>query len=201
VASRQQNNRRADIARAAGFKVVAGEPVLVGGVLRPSFDIVTSSNEEIIQLLNLWGASDAAEDDAVKDIAKKFATWAARVPGEAVDRARALAQRIHRYVRDHIAFQVEAEEVNRESNVTLTLAMGDCDDQSVLVKALANASGLESTIHGLKNKRGEITHACATVRVGDRDEWVETTIAATFGEPPFEAAVRLGLMSRADITG
>ncbi len=196
-------SRRAAIAQRLGCRVERGEEVTVGGVVRATVRIETRSNDQVIVLLNAYATDDAQNDPTVQQLAAEWRSFAARIPrATPAERETMLARRIHRYVRDSVNFQREPSEVHRSSSVTLALGAGDCDDQSALVMALALASGLRSRIHGLRNRRGEITHACATIWIDGSETWAETTVDAYLGEHPFDAAVRLGLAkSRADITG
>lgn len=113
------------------------------------------------------------------------------------------AQAVQRYVQ-RIPFVREKGEVFQSGALTMARGAGDCDDHFRLVYALARAGGLRGALalthHGddaPPAKRGP-THAAAMLDVGGRREWAETTVPAQWGEHPFAAARRLGLLSMRD---
>ena len=191
-------NRRAEIARRLGVRVVERPPVLVAGKLYPDFDILTRSNEEIIRLCDAWAQDEGRVDPPLLAMGRDFRAWATRFVDDD-EREIEIAKRIHRFVKDRIRFQVEEVETNRATSITLELGAGDCDDHAVLVVALAVACGLRAKVCAIRNSRGEITHAAPLIHAGGRDWWAETTVDADFGEAPLDAARRLGLAQRADI--
>jgi hypothetical protein len=77
---------------------------------------------------------------------------------------------------------------------------GDCDDHVRLTYALAKAAGLPVRLAFLQ-RSGQPAHVFA--EMGHAGAWhaTETTIAALYGEPPVEAARRLGIRTRPDLSG
>lgn len=116
------------------------------------------------------------------------------------------ARAVHAYVLSRVRFVREQGEIFQSGAVTLGRAAGDCDDMFRLVYALAVAGGLEAKLailhHGTTvppAMRGP-THAVAMLCPGGSCAWAETTVRATYGENPNDAALRLGLTNeRSDI--
>lgn len=136
----------------------------------------------------------------------------ARTPGahELAARIRAehpsdldFAQAVQRFGQ-RVPFVREKGEVFQSGALTLARGAGDCDDHFRLVYAVARAGGLRGALalthHGADAPPGKQgpTHAVAQLCVGGRCEWAETTVAARWGEHPFAAARRLGLLSERD---
>lgn len=109
-------------------------------------------------------------------------------------------------VKSLVRFRPEEVETFEHSLRTLELGYGDCDDHARLVAALGLAIGLDMGLAVLRDAEGYPRHVAATLLspgVAGRPEglWLETTIAARFGEPPMEAAKRLGIATRPDLVG
>ena len=113
----------------------------------------------------------------------------------------AFARAIHAYVRAHVRFERERVEEFESGSYTLEIGVGDCDAHFRLIAAVAAAGGLRVGLALLHRGGGSSpSHAVAVVELAGEWRWVETTVAAKFGEPPNEAARRLGLTTaRSDI--
>lgn len=187
-------SRRVETARALGCEVVAiGTLERADGPPIPALLVDARDNDHAVALAQAIAVDDAAHDPEVR-------TWAAyaraRLP-EADDDA--LARLVHRIVRDHVAFTLEADETFRGAGTTFRLGQGDCDDHAIAVATLALALGLPARIVGLRNAERDITHACAQIHVGGAWRWAETTLDADFGEHPRDCAIRLGVLDRGDV--
>ncbi|MDB4884500.1 MAG: hypothetical protein JWL95_3266 [Gemmatimonadetes bacterium] len=142
-----------------------------------------------------------AEEDSLTSGARELA---AEMRATAPDDA-AFARAIHARV-GRLQFIRERGEIFQNGALTLARDGGDCDDHFRLAYALARAGGLDARLgvlyHGApapKDKRGP-AHAVALLCPDGVCTWAETTIAARFGEPPNDAARRLGLTNeRSDI--
>ena len=111
------------------------------------------------------------------------------------------ARAVHAFVKTNVRFEREKGEVFTGPAVTLGAGFGDCDDHARLVYAIATAGGIPARM-ALLYRRGAPgpSHAVAQLGVGGAWWWAETTVAALFGEQPFDAAKRLGLLGeRQDI--
>ena len=148
-----------------------------------------------------WGAARLllalAVEDALTPGAKSLAAELRDGNADDGDFARA----IHAFVLRRVKFEREAIEEFETAGYTLDRGAGDCDAHFRLVYAIAAAGGLRAGLgllhHGTtapRNQRGP-AHAVAVIALDDKWEWCETTVAATFGEPPNDAARRLGLTS------
>jgi len=143
-----------------------------------------------------------SEEDAATEGARNLARGLRHMAPSDPEFARA----VHAFVKARVAFAPELGEVFQSGGLTLDLRVGDCDDHARLVYALAVAGGLRARLgvlhhgeHVDPDKRGP-AHATALLDVGGAWRWAETTVAARFGEPPNDAARRLGLQSiRSDI--
>lgn len=115
----------------------------------------------------------------------------------------AFAAFVHRYVIDNVAFVREQGEVFAGPSYTLVAQGGDCDDHVRLTFALLAAGGLPVRLAFLYHAR-EVSlgpsHVVVQVMIGGAWTWVETTIAAAFGENPLDAATRTGVArNRSDL--
>lgn len=116
------------------------------------------------------------------------------------------ARALQAYVKAHVRFVPEEGEEFESPGYTLRLGEGDCDAHFRLVYAVATAGGLRAgrgiLYHGADappEKQGP-AHAVTVLELGGAWVWCETTVDADFGEPPNDAARRLGLTSeRSDI--
>lgn len=113
----------------------------------------------------------------------------------------AFAREVFNFVRQNVRFAREQGEVFTSSSYTLAVGFGDCDDHARLAFALLRAGGLPARLAFLHRPGRQPTHVLAVVGLAGRWVWLETTVDARFGEPPIEAAQRLGLRSRNDISG
>lgn len=112
------------------------------------------------------------------------------------------AEAIHRMVKGRVRFVREKGELFTGATYTLAVGEGDCDDHARLALAIAWAGGLPARAAFLA-KPGATgpVHAVAQLCPDGVCRWAETTVDAAYGEHPFHAARRLGLLSeRQDIT-
>lgn len=155
-----------------------------------------------------WGAAwlllALAEEDAKTPGARRLAaSIRARAPS-----SDAFARAVHAFVKARIRFAPEDGEIFQSGAYTLATGVGDCDCHARLVYALAKAGGLDARMgilhHGEdapEEDRGP-AHAAAMLMPRGFPQWAETTVDARFGEPPNDAARRLGLKSaREDMAG
>lgn len=176
----------AAIARALGMTLVAqGDTELAGESFR-TMDIECRDNTAALALLNELAAFDAEHGPKVRALA-------ARLWDEENGDADAFARRAHAIVRDDILYVDDADQIFRSSDVTLTIAEGNCVNTARVLCALARAVGLEAIARPIR-PHGEITHTAAQIRYGGRWHWAEATIAAHFDEEPLAAARRLGIL-------
>lgn len=112
------------------------------------------------------------------------------------------ARAVFRYVQDRVQFVREPGEVFARADYTLASGGGDCDDHARVVYALLRAGGLPARLNFLfqRGDRGP-RHVVAQALLSRWGwTWLETTAAAEFGEHPYKAALRLGIIgSRNDI--
>jgi Transglutaminase-like superfamily len=112
----------------------------------------------------------------------------------------AYARAVHQFVKDHVAFVREEGEIFQGPAVTLAAGAGDCDDQAILVLALAYAGGLPA-VGAFLHEGGDPTHAVAQLCPSGQCSWAETTVDANYGEHPLAAARRAGVLTdRSDLT-
>lgn len=115
----------------------------------------------------------------------------------------AFARAVFDLVRARVRFVREAGEVFAAPWYTLEVGAGDCDDHARLAFALLVAGGVPARLAFLYRKRHANlgpSHVVAQVGLRGSWRWLETTVAAEFGEHPYDAARRLGLLSaRQDI--
>lgn len=113
----------------------------------------------------------------------------------------AFARAVHDYVRRGVRFVREKGEVFTSTTTTLSMGYGDCDDHARAVYAIAAAGGLPARMAFLHRSFATgPAHAVAQLGVDGMWWWAETTVDAVFGEQPYDAAKRLGLLrEREDI--
>ena len=97
------------------------------------------------------------------------------------------AAAIQANVQAQILFVHERKETFQSARETIALGAGDCDDHARLVLALALAANIPLSDLVFFEEDDQPVHV-APVMLG---EWAETTIAAHFGEHPYEALARL----------
>lgn len=148
-----------------------------------------------------WGAfrmlvSEAEEDAQRPDVQQIALMLRVAAPDDA-----AFARAVHDYVRRGVRFVREKGEVFTSTTTTLAMGYGDCDDHARAVYAIALAGGLATRMAGLhKPFATGPSHAVTQLGVDGMWWWAETTVPAWFGEQPYDAARRLGLLSeREDI--
>ncbi len=109
--------------------------------------------------------------------------------------ARAIAREVHAFVLRRVRWVREKIETFQSSAETLKRGFGDCDDHARLIFALLRAAGVRARIVIL-DRDGEPAHAVTQALLPEGWVWLETSVAAAFGEDPLQAAARLGLNSR-----
>jgi len=118
------------------------------------------------------------------------------------------AAAIQEFVQSHVAF-VSDESIGdfvggnvekfHSARTTLDMGRGDCDDQAVLVRALARGAGLDARIQFFAGPDGDPAHVVTEVFADGAWHWAETTLAAFFGEHPIAAKRRLAAFGRSDV--
>lgn len=192
AASRHNADDVASIARSLGMTVEGAGEVSLAGLHFHTLDIVCRNNTEALRLLNaLARRLDARQGIKVRALAERL--WR-----EANGDADAFARRAHRIVRDDVEYVDDEEQVFRSSDVTLTIAQGNCVNTARVLCALALAAGLDARAMPIRPHGKEITHTAAQIGYGGRWHWAEATVAANFDEEPLAAARRLGIL-RADV--
>lgn len=114
----------------------------------------------------------------------------------------AFARAVFAFVRSRVAFVREPGEVFASPSYTLALGGGDCDDHARVAYALLRAGGVPARLAFLfQDARRGPSHVVAQAYEGGAWRWLETTIAAEYGEHPVTAGRRLGLLdARQDVT-
>ena len=139
------------------------------------------------------------------DLAREYAkeqeiqAVARSIVGQSRDRSRiGRIVAIHSWVRDNITHIGEPIETVPDPVQMTFDGCGDCDDSAVLLSALLMAIGERA---GLGYLGTPPRHAAACVELDGQWYWLETTIDAVAGEHPLDAAERLGIQARKDLTG
>jgi hypothetical protein len=160
-----------------------------------SFEVAKDGNPRIC-FRNGWGAArfllELARKDVTRDWIKAFALWMRRETGGTDE---AFARALHNYGKS-LPFFHETGEIFQGPQVTAKSG-GDCDCHARLIYAIAKAAGIPTELAFL-HKGDNPTHVYVRVYVGNRWTPIETTVDAAFGEDPFAAARRLGVV-REDI--
>lgn len=109
------------------------------------------------------------------------------------------SRELARWVPAHVRYVEEEIETFQSPIFTVRLGYGDCDDHAAIVTACGKALDLPVELAFLDDG-GQPGHVFSCFY--EQGTWTpaETTIAAYYGEPPLEAAVRLGI-PRGDIKG
>lgn len=144
--------------------------------------------KKVVPFLRLLAARDAKHRGV-----RRFATRLFEAAGRDPTR---YAQGVHRMVLEKVEWRREKPETFQHTLNTLRKGWGDCDDHARAIYALLRAVGIPAKIVIFNNTRGKAAHAVTIARLGGRWVWLETSVAAAFGEHPMKAAQRLGLRSR-----
>lgn len=145
--------------------------------------------ETAVRLLRELADGDVG-DDTLRTLGRQMVAAVGRD-------AEALAREVHGYVLSRVRWVRERVETFQSSAATLRRGFGDCDDHSRLIYALLRTLGIPARIEILTNPKGEPAHAVTRALLPGRGwTWLETSVAAEFGEAPLVAARRLGLHSR-----
>jgi hypothetical protein len=116
---------------------------------------------------------------------------------------RAFARAVHAFILEQVAFVREHGEVFSSPSYTLAAGGGDCDDHARVAFALLRAGGVPARL-AFMHRAGAAgpSHVLAQALVDGEWQWLETTVPAEFGEHPYAAAARLGLLKgREDLAG
>lgn len=97
---------------------------------------------------------------------------------------------LHAYVRDHVRYIKDIENVERFATPQRTLFLeqaGDCDDSSIALSALLESIGYETRVVLVDPQlTGKFSHVIAQVLLDDEWHWMETTRKVPFDwKPPF----------------
>ena len=88
---------------------------------------------------------------------------------------------VFHWVRDHIEFRGEYGETLQTPKMTLYYGAGDCDDQSVLLKALLKSLGFQARFRtmALRDSADDLSHVYVEVLDRHSRQWlpVDTTVA------------------------
>lgn len=155
----------------------------------------------LIECPDGWAAARMLTALAESDVLRPDVQQLALMLRVAAPSDEAFARQVQAFVKANVRFEREKGEVFTGPAVTLGAGFGDCDDHARLVYALAKAGGIDARM-ALLFKRGAPgpSHAVAQLGVSGAWWWAETTVDALFGEQPFDAAKRLGLLAeREDI--
>jgi hypothetical protein len=151
------------------------------------------------ELVSLFATRDAHHDGRLRMLALELCHDVSSVDDESI------ARRIHGRVRERVRFVKEAGDFIQDPLVTWGYGMGDCDCSTRLVLGLCRSMGLRMELGKIllpaEGPGGdEVQHVCPVWMRGPRDGvWMETTIAAEFGEHPRAAAYRLFARDRTDL--
>lgn len=181
-----------DDARAVGARVV-GFGRIPGPDGRPMVTarVIVEDGWQAARLLQRRCDRDA-RDPFMRELAASIASGI-RSPRE-------LGETLQRTVQHTIAFVPEKVETFQRARFTWLAKKGDCDDHVRVLYPLAKNARLPVRLDFLQ-RRGQPAHVFASF--GHDGAWhaAETTIAALYGEPPIEAARRLGISTRPDLDG
>lgn len=185
-----------EAARRAGFSGALLDRVPGAGdrsTARVAVD--TKTNDGAIRLIDEM-ASGFADQPEVRELAATLERCAVVRVLESHSQPEAFGRTIHAWVKRHVRYSEERDEYFRAPLTTIEFAAGDCDDQTLLVVALARAGGLRARPLGMRDKAGDIVHVVGQLwhpdaRGVERWHWAETTLDADYDEHPLEAAARL----------
>ncbi len=188
-----------EAARRAGYAIESVEPVTHedGSHAFTRIVVDTDTNEGAIALLSQLAKLYAHRPEVLR-LAAYLADYAVRTRPPGYSRDEAIASAIHAYVQRNVRFTMEDNETFRSPVMTINCAEGDCDDHALAVASLALAAGLKARLLPM-GAGGEITHVVAQVLHEGKWHYLETTLAARYGEHPLEAARRLQVTHRSDI--
>lgn len=145
--------------------------------------------KKVVKLLRLLSARDARHPQ-VRRFAERLFEASGGDPLE-------FSKGVHRMFLKNIEWRREEPETFQHTLFTLQKKYGDCDDHGRAIFALHRAVNIPARIVVFQNQEGQAAHAVSQVAPdGERWRWVETSVAARYGEHPMRAAARLGLRSR-----
>lgn len=145
--------------------------------------------KKVVKLLRLL-----ADRDAKHPQVRRFASRLLEASG---GDAAAFSRGVHRMFLQNIEWRREDPETFQHTLFTLQKRYGDCDDHGRAIVALHKAVNIPARLVVFNNQEGQAAHAVAQAAPdGERWRWVETSVAARYGEHPMKAAARLGLRSR-----
>jgi len=74
------------------------------------------------------------------------------------------------FLRDHVTYEFEVDDVRRAPVETLSLRSGDCDDYSILAAALLEAEGIDTAVACFENDKGD-AHCMVLVHLENLGEY------------------------------
>lgn len=85
---------------------------------------------------------------------------------------------VYDWVKSHIKFRNEADEVLQSPYMTLQVGAGDCDDHSTLIAALLRSLGHNVTFRTVSLDSGDYSHVYAMVQDRRNGQWIamDTTV-------------------------
>ena len=181
----------AQIARACGCRIVQIHELPDGEY---AFSIDAQKHANKVKLLAELAAYDARTPEV-----RRAAELAAAGCRNADEQIKAL----HAYVKQRVTFTKEPIETFSPTMHVLDVGMGDCDDSARAMMALGGALGHRMGCATLPSKSSgkPPLHVAAIVRHDGAWRWLETSLDAMAYEHPIEAAKRLGVTARKDLTG
>lgn len=188
TAARNPEHVRA-LAEDIGVLIVGEQPQLDGST---AIRIECPTQQSKIDLLHELGRYDAWWFPDMTRIARQI------VSGCGPD-DHARLEAIQRYVQTHVGFCEEEQETFPSALQVLLDGIGDCDDHSLLVVALAAVLDYDTCCEAFPAP--EPTHVAAQAECDGAWLWMETTVPARLGEHPIDACHRLGITVREDIDG
>ena len=191
---------RQALARAIEDVRACGARVVEVGLLPDGTPWVRAKAPDGYALLDLiWRkAAASAGDPELAAFAYQVAAPCEGRGWDADGRALCIGARIHATVKQSVRFVPERDETFQRAAWSLRYRRGDCDDHAIAVAALALALGLDVRIAPFMAGPNDPRHVAAQIYHHGRWWWAETTIDARYGEHPFDALDRLGIV-RTDI--
>jgi transglutaminase-like putative cysteine protease len=178
--------------RALGGRVKSVALMNTSEGVRPSIVAELPDTRALLGLL-VTKVQRSSETPAIADFARRVRA--------AYPEPRDFGEQVHAWVQNTVQFQREPFEAFQHARQTLLAGAGDCDCQVILAGAVAKAGGLPVRVVPFFLSPDDPRHVCCQFGHDGAWHWAETTIPAQYGEHPFDAARRLGVKGREDITG
>jgi lysozyme len=190
-------------ARAGGIRVVSGAGGLLNLLAPGEVRAAVKDGQFAARLVfsDPWAAARFLVEVEKEDAADP-AIWKVGQALAAVARggAREYAASLQAWMQKTIRFQKEEGEVFQSGRYTLETGVGDCDCHAKLVRSLLRVGGVTGRF-GFLHDGDAPRHVWCEAEVNGSWVPLETTFAAKFGEPPLDAAKRLGIKTRPDLKG